>query len=225
MSGPAEAAPGRHPSRGGRLWTGEPGRGAGRSARLPSCPYPPVAPRRAVRPGVPRLGRGGRRNADGDRAARFDLAPAVPRRLRLPGRVGGPPGAPPGRCGAAAARRRGARPEGGGALERRPGRSARRRGRLCPGPALADRMPESSPSQLPRPGNGSSECQPPGLVETGFSRSGGRRGGLQGRVGGFVLGRWDMADLAVQPEVVEPVDVLDVVDAAPGASVGGSVRP
>jgi hypothetical protein len=40
----------------------------------------------------------------------------------------------------------------------------------------------------------------------------------------FVLGRWDQADLAVQPSVVEPVDVLgggdlQVVDALPGALV------
>ena len=37
---------------------------------------------------------------------------------------------------------------------------------------------------------------------------------------GFVLGRWDVADLAVDPSMVEPVDVLgdgdlEVLDVAP----------
>lgn len=40
----------------------------------------------------------------------------------------------------------------------------------------------------------------------------------------FVLGRWDVAELAVEPSLVEPVDVLgdgdlEVVDACPGALV------
>src|SRR5439155_26583523 len=67
------------------------------------------------------------------------------------------------------------------------------------------------------------ECQVPGSMEAPLSRLGLLPGGLR-VVQGFVFGGWDEPELAVEPSVVVPVDVLgdgqlEVVDAVPGPLV------
>ena len=69
------------------------------------------------------------------------------------------------------------------------------------------------------------DCQAPGLVEARldpFHRCDGRGGAVQELV--LNLDRWSVANLAVEPAVVEPADVfslrdLEVVDASPGSLV------
>ena len=70
-------------------------------------------------------------------------------------------------------------------------------------------------------------CIAPGLLEARKCRVGGRRHGLVVMVVLLELDGWDHADLAVEPAMVEPVDVLsgrdlELVDARPGRGRPGS---